>query len=67
VEEFVSEMGDMEEFVSEMVFFAGIFFAIPFFLQYLIFIGIGNGDVGFFTVFFLPWGGATLTIALGIF
>jgi hypothetical protein len=33
VEEFVSEMGDMEEFVSEMVFFAGIFFAIPFFCR----------------------------------
>jgi hypothetical protein len=52
VEEFVSETGNVEEFVSEMVFFVGNFFCCNFFLPHLIFVGIGNGTLVFFTVFF---------------
>ena len=84
---------DVEEFVSETVFFCCIFFSQTLFcriffgngdmeefdffalymffgnifLLYLIFLGLETGRLVFLLCFFLPWGRATQTIAVGIF
>ena len=53
--------------MEEFDFFCLVYVFLETFFSVFDFFWFGNGEVGFFTVFFVLWGGATQTIVVGIF